>query len=168
MSLGRDWVDCSANAEKRKAGIAMTQHPEASEMTERLRKLKVAAVLCNNQGPGREERSGTKKCEYAVVFVGGRIRRIEENNVETRASGSVFRGEALQATQGVEFQDSRAAEDAERIEIFLDEHGGRQVIFYKDGFDCTAAERFDADGAGPCKDIKEAAAEDALGENVEE
>jgi len=137
-------------------------------MTENFRKLKGAAVLSDNQGPERKERSGTKKCESAAVFVGGRIRRIEENNVERRACRSAFRSEALQATQGVELQDSRAASDAEEIEIFLNERGSRWMIFDEHGFDSAAAERFDADGTSPCKDIKEAAAGDALGENVEE
>ena len=168
MSPGRVWVDFSANAEKRKAGIALTQHPDTFEMTERLRKLKGAAVLGDDQGPGREEWSGAKKCEYAAVLVSGRVRRIEEDNVERWACCRVFRSEALQAAQGVELQDSCTAPDAEGIEVFLNEGGGRWVIFDEHGFDSATAERFDADGAGPCKDIKEAAAGDALGKNIKE
>ena len=137
-------------------------------MTENFRKLKVAAMLGNNQRPGREERSGTKKCEYAAIFVSGRIRRIEENDVERRVGGSVFRSEALQATQSVELQDPRAAANTERIEVFLYERGGRWMIFDEHDFDSAPAERFDTDGAGPCKDIQESATGDAFGKNVEE
>ena len=61
MSLGRIWVDRGANAEKREAGIALTQHPDTFEMTERFRKIESAAMLGNNEGAGREERSGSQE-----------------------------------------------------------------------------------------------------------
>ena len=123
-------------------------------------------MLSDDEGPGREERSGAEKCEDAAVFFGGSIRGIEKNDVERRAAGSVFRGEALQSPQSVELQDSSAATDAEGIQVFLNESGGRRMIFDKDGFGGAAAQRFDADGAGPREKIEEAATGDAFGENV--
>ena len=79
----------------------------------------------------------------------------------------MFRGEALQAAEGIEFEDSRTAADTEGIEVFLNERSGRQVILYEHGFGSAAAERFDANGAGPREEIEEAATRDAFGENIE-
>ena len=166
MSRGRVGVDRVANTEKGKAGVALAQHPDAFKKAERLRKLERAAMLCDDEGPGREEWSGAEKCEDAVVFFGSGIRGIEKNDVERKASWTVFRSEALQSPQSVELQDSRAAADAKGIEVFLNEGGGRRMIFDKDGFGGAATERFDADGAGPREKIEEAAAGDAFGENV--
>ncbi len=80
----------------------------------------------------------------------------------------MFGGEALKATKGVEPQYLCAATDAEGIEVLLNENGGRRMIFDKDNFRSTAAERFDAYSAGPCEEIEEAATGDAFGDDVEE
>jgi hypothetical protein len=166
MSRRRVGVDRGIDAKEGKAGVALTLHSDTFEMTEHLRKLKSAAVFSDNEGARRNEGSGAKKCEDAAVFVGGSIGRVKENDVERRAGGRVFRGEALQATEGIEFEDSRTAADAEGIEIFLNERSGRRMIFDEHGFGGAAAERFDANGAGPREEIEEAATRDAFGENI--
>ncbi len=76
MSRGQAGVDCGANAEEGEVGVALAQHPYAFEITKRLWKLESAAVLSNNEGAEREERSGPEKCEDAAVFVGSCIRGI--------------------------------------------------------------------------------------------
>jgi hypothetical protein len=42
------------------------------------------------------------------------------------------------------------------------------MVFDKHDFSGTAAERFDADGAGAGEDVQEAAAGDAFSEDIEE
>lgn len=166
MSRGRSRVDWGANTEKGKAGAALAQHPDTFEKAERLRKLQSAAMLRDDQGATREERSRAEKCEGAGVFVGGSIGRIEVNNIERRAAWNVFCGEALQSPQCVELQDSRAVAEAEGIQVVLNERGSRRMIFDKDDLGSAAAEGFDADRAGPREKIEEAATGDAFGENV--
>ncbi len=146
----------------------MTQQPDTFEKIERLRKVERTTMLRDNEGAGREERSGAEECEDAAVFLSSGIRRIEEDDIERRAGGSVFRSQAQQAAKGVEPQDSCAAVNVEGIEVFLDEGGCWWMIFNKHDFGGAAAQRFDADRSRPRKEIEEMAAGDAFGENVEE
>jgi len=168
MIRGRAGVYCGANAEEGEAGVALAQHANTFETTERLWKLGGAPVLGDYKGARRKERSGTEKCEDAAVFVGSGIRGIKENDIECRAGGSMFRCEELQGASSVKLQDSCSAADAEGIEVLLNESGSRRMIFDEDGFRCTAAQRLDANGAGTREDIKEAAGRNAFGDNVEE
>src|SRR5271165_704657 len=119
MKGRRVGVDCGLSAEEGEAGVALTEHSDTFEMTDRRWEIERAAVLGDDKGTGREERSGTEESDAAIIFVGGSIRRIEENDIESRAGGSVFRGEALQTSQSVKFEDSRTAADAEGIKILL-------------------------------------------------
>src|SRR5271157_471936 len=168
MSRRRVGVDRGIGAEEGKAGVALTLHSDTFEMTEHLRKLKSAAMLSDDEGARREEGSSAEKSKGAAVFVGGSIRGIEENDVERRAGGRVFRCEALQATEGVEPENPRTATDAEGIEVLLNESSSRRIIFDEHGFGGAAAERFDADSARPSEEIEEAAAGDSFGENNKE
>jgi hypothetical protein len=167
MNGRRVRVDCRARAEEGEAGIALTKHADTLQLTERLRKIEGAAVLGDHKGAGREKRSGAKKGEDAAIFIDSSVRRIEENDVEKSACRSVFRGEALQSPQSVELENSRAAENAERIEILLNEGGSGRMVFDEHRFSGTATEGFDADGAGAGEDVEEAATGDAFSQDVE-
>jgi hypothetical protein len=105
-------VYCRAKSIEREAGMALTEHANTLQLTEYLWKIEGAAVLGDHTGAGREKKSGAKKGEDSAVFVGIRVRRIEENDVEKCARGSVFRGEALQAPQCVELEIACASADA--------------------------------------------------------
>jgi|SRR5208282_4777585 len=156
-----------ASPEKGETGVALTEHANTLQLTECLRKIESAAVFGDDKSTRCEKRSGAKKGEDAAVFFGVGVRRIEENDIEWSACGSVFRGEALQAPQRVEFENSRASTNAEGIEILLNESGRGRMILEKHDFSGAATERFDADGARTRKDVEEAAAGDAFSQDVE-
>ena len=160
-------VYCGVDPEKGEAGVTLAEDTDAFEITQCLRKIEGAAVLGDHKGAGREKRSGAKKGEDAVIFIDSSVRRIEENDVEKSACRSVFRGEALQSPQSVELENSRAAENAERIEILLNEGGSGRMVFDEHRFSGTATEGFDADGAGAGEDVEEAATGDAFSQDVE-
>jgi hypothetical protein len=79
----------------------------------------------------------------------------------------VFRGEALQAPQGIELENARASADAQRIEILLNKNGSGRMIFDEHDFCGTATERLDAHGASAGEDVEEAAAWDAFSQDIE-
>jgi len=168
MNGSRIRVYCGASPEKGEARVALTEHPNTLQLTERLRKIEGAAVLGDHQGTGREKRSGAKKGEDAPVFVAGGIGGIEENDVERRVCRSVFRGETLQAPQGVELENPCATANTERIDILLNESGSGRMVFDEYGFCCTTTQRFDADGASAGEHVEEAASGDASSEDIEE
>ena len=167
MNGRRIRVYCGANPEKGETGVALAEHANTLQLTDCLRKIESAAVLGDDESARREKRSGAKKGEYAAVFVGVGVRRVEENDVERSACGSVFRGEALQAPQRVELENSCASANAEGIEILLNESGSGRMILEEHNLSGAAAERFDADGAGARKDVEKAAAGDAFSQDVE-
>ena len=166
MNRRRIRVYCGASPEEGETGVALAEHADTLQLTECLRKIESAAVFGDHKGAGREKRSGAEKGEDAAVFVGGSVRRIEEN-VEWSACGNVFRGDALQAPQHVELENPYATANAEGIEILLNESGGRRMVFDEHDFSSTAAERFDADGASAGEEVEEAAAGDAFSQDVE-
>ncbi len=125
-------------------------------------------MLGDDESSRREKWNGSKKGEDAPVFVGGGVRRIEKNDVERSVCGSVLRGETLQAPQGVELENPCATANTERIDILLNESGSGRMVFDEYGFCCTAAERFDADGARAGEHVEEAASGDAFREDIEE
>jgi len=168
MNGKRVRVYCGASPEEGENGVALTKHANTLQLTDCLRKIESAAVLGNDESARREKRSGAKKGEDAAVFVGVGVWRVEENDVEWSACGSVFRGEALQAPQRVEFENSRAPAHAEGIEILLNESGRRRMILEEHNFSGAATERFDADGARTRKDVQKAAAGNALSQDIEE
>ncbi len=157
-----------ARPEKGETRVALAEHPDTRQLTECLRKIEGAAVLGDHQGAGREKRSGAKKGEDAPVFLGGGIRGIEKNDVERSVCRSVFRGEALQAPQGVELENPCATAYAKGIEILLNKAGSGRMVFDEYDFSGTAAQRFDADGASAGEDVEEAASGDASSEDIEE
>ena len=161
-------VYCGASLEKGETGVALTEHANTLQLTECLRKIESAAVFGDDKSTRCEKRSGAKKGEDAAVFFGVGVRRIEENDIEWSACGSVFRGEALQAPQRVEFENSRASTNAEGIEILLNESGSGRMVFDEYDFSGTAAQRFDADGASAGEHVEEAASGDASSEDIEE
>jgi len=161
-------VYCGASPEKGEAGVALAEHADPFELTECLWKIESAAVLGDHEGAGRKERHAAKKGKDAVVFVGGSIRRIEENDVEWSARGSIFRGDTLQTPQRVEFENACVSADSQRIEILLNERGSGRMVLDKYDFSGAATEGFDAHGASACEDIQEAAAGDAFSKNVKE
>jgi hypothetical protein len=167
MNGRRIRVYCGARPEKGETGIALAEHADALQLTECPRKIESAAVFGDDESVRREKRSGAEKGEGAAVFVGGGIGGIEKNDVERRARRSVFRGEALQAPQGVELENPCATANAEGIEILLNESGSARMVFDEHDVGGTAAERFDADGARAGEDVEEAAAGNAPGEDVE-
>jgi|GEM_PF-5605396 len=167
MNVRRIRVYWGANPEKGETGVALAEHADTLQLTERLWEIKSAAVLGDDQCARREKRSGAKKGEDAPVFVGAGIGGIEKNDVERSACRSVFRGEALQGPQGVEFENPRATAYAEGIEILLNKSGCGQMILDEHDFRCAAAKRFDADGAGAGEHIEEVATGNAPGEDVE-
>jgi hypothetical protein len=167
MNGRRIRVYCGANPEKGETGVALAEHANTLQLTDCLRKIESAAVLGDDESARREKRSGAKKGEDAAVFVGVGVRRVEENDVERSACGSVFRGEALQAPQRVELENSCASANAEGIEILLNESGSGRMILEEHNLSGAATERFDADGAGAGEDVEKAAAGDAFSQDVE-
>jgi len=157
-----------ARPEKGKTRVALAEHPDTVQLTERLRKIEGAAVLGDHESSRREERSGAKKGEDAPVFLGGGIGGIEKNDVERSVCRSVFRGEALQPPQGVELENSCATANTEGIEILLNESRSGRMLFDEYDFSGTATERFDADGTGAAEHVEEAATADAFREDIEE
>ena len=85
MSCRQLGVDRGIGAEEGEAGVSLTQHTHAHQIAEGLRKHNSAAVLGDDEGIGREERSSAEKCEDAAVFVAGGKGRVKENNVERGA-----------------------------------------------------------------------------------
>ena len=167
MNGRRIRVYCEASPEKGETHVALTKHADTPQLTECLRKIERAAVFGDDKSAGWEEWSGAKEGKDAAVFAGVSIRRIEENDVEWSACGSVFRGEALQAPQRVELENACASANAERIEILLNERGSGRMILDEHHFGGAAAERFDANGAGTREDIEETAAGDVFSQDVE-
>ena len=105
MNGSRIRVYCGARPEKGETRVALAEHADTLEPAERFRKIESAAMLGDDESSRREKWNGSKKGEDAPVFVGGGVRRIEKNDVERSVRGSVFRGEALQAPQGVELEN---------------------------------------------------------------
>jgi len=161
-------VYCELDPEKREAGVALAEHADTLQLTECLRKIEGATVFGDDKPARCEKRSGAKKGEHAAVFVGIGVRRIEENDVERSACGSALRGDALQAPQRVELENSCASLDAEGIEILLNESGSGRMILDEHGFGGTATEGFDADCTRASEDVEEATAGDAFSEDIEE
>jgi len=161
-------VYCGASTEERETRVYLTKDTDAFEITQRLRKIKGAAVLGDNEAAWCKKRGGAKEGKYATVFVGGSVRGIEENDVEKSAFGKVLRSEALEAPQRVELENSCASLDAEGIEILLNESGSGRMILDEHGFGGTATEGFDADCTRASEDVEEATAGDAFSEDIEE
>jgi hypothetical protein len=168
MNGRRIRVYCGASPEKGETGVALTKHANTLQLTECLRKIESAAVLGDDESARREKRSGAKKGEDAAVFVSVGVRRVEENDVKCSGSGSVFRGEALQAPQRIALENSCASANAEGIEILLNESGSGRMILEEHNFSGAAAERFDADSAGAGENVEKAAAGDAFSQDIEE
>ena len=160
-------VCCGASTEERETRIALTKHADTFQLTLGLRKIAGATVFGDNQAAWREKRRGAKKGEDAAIFFGGSVGRIEENDVERSACGSMLRGKALQAPQRVELENACASADAQRIEILLNKGGSGGMVFDEHNFAGAAAEGLDADGAGAGEEVEEAAAGDAFGQDVE-
>ena len=168
MNGRRIRVYCGVSPEKGETGVALMKHANTLQLTECPRKIESAAVLGDDESARREKRSRAKKGEDAAVLVGVGVRRVEENDVEWSVCRSVFRGEALQAPQRVEFENSCASANAEGIEILLNESGRRRMILEEHNFSGAATERFHADGAGAGEDVEKAAAGDAFSQDIEE
>jgi hypothetical protein len=112
MNGRRVRVDCRARAEEGDAGIALTKHADTFQLAECHREIISAAVLGDNEAAWCKKRSGGEERKDAAVFVNGGIRRIEENDVERSACGSVLRSETLQTPQRVELENACASADA--------------------------------------------------------
>ena len=168
MTGRRLGVDRLTRAKEGETGIALPEDADKVKLAEYFPKTEGAAVFCDDEPARRQKRSASKKIKNAMVLLGGGIGRIEENDVEQAAERSVFRGKALQASQGVELQNPRAPANAQGIEILLNERSCGRMIFDEYSFGGTTAERFDSHRAGAGEYIEEAAAGNLFSQNIKE
>jgi hypothetical protein len=154
--------------EEAEGGVALAEDARLEQAADSMGQLEGAAMFDDYEAALAEKWGGAEEAEGAVVLILFGVGRVDENEIEWRVRGLVAGGEFLERAEGVEGKDLRSVGDCERFEIATDEDCGGGVIFDEDDLDGTAAEGFDADGAGAGEDVKEARAADVWAEDVEE
>src|SRR3990172_3735185 len=73
-------------AEEAQDGVALAERPNAGKCAVGFLQGSAPGVLGDDPGFGREQARAAEPAERALVFLGGLVRRVEENNIEPHAA----------------------------------------------------------------------------------
>ena len=154
--------------EEAEGGVALAEDASLEKAADALGEIESAAVLGDDEAALAEKWGGAEEVEDAVVLRFFGVGRVDEDEIEWGVGRFVLVGDFLEGAEGVEGEDLGSAGDCEGFEVTTDQDSGGGVVFDEDDFEGSAAEGFDANGAGAGEDIEEAGARDVGAEDVEE
>jgi hypothetical protein len=147
--------------------VALFEDADAFQRGEFFGEFEFSSVFGDDDGVGVYEGSVAEEIHNAEIFLGGRVRGIEEHEIVREIAVFLALFQLFEGAMGIHLQDGGAFADLQGFEIIADEFRGGGVIFYEEDVFGAAAQGFNADGAGAGEKIEEAGARDSGGENVE-
>ncbi len=169
VRTGRIAMDSGGpTTEQGEGGVAVAEGAKCFQGSEAFREREGATMLGDDDGCGSEEGARGEEIQDAGVFFGGCVGRIEKDVGPFWRNRTAAGSERFKPAEGVERKNSSALANSKAREIGFDERDGGAVRFDEGGGGSSAAERFDADGAGTGKEIEKMRAFEMSAENVEE
>src|SRR3989338_5191382 len=107
-------------AEEAQDGVALAERPNAGKCAVGFLQGSAPGVLGDDPGFWREQARAAEPAERALVFLGGLVRRVEENNFDPHAAPL----ELAQPRQHIEGKNLGAGFDFEPLEVLPDDLDG--------------------------------------------